>query len=249
MRDAVGRRGEVRAVDEVSLTVHAGEIVGLVGESGSGKSSIALAVCALQVPTSGSVIVAGHDLTRLRGRALRRARADVQMVFQDPVGALDPRQTVGKGLNELRKLHPERTAGVTDDELLCDVGLDAAILGRLPHQLSGGQAQRVSLARALMLQPVLLVADEPTSALDVSVQAQILKLLDDLRRSRGLGILFISHDLAVVRQVCDSAHVMRHGKLVESGEPSILFSEATHPYTRQLIASVPGASAVLADFV
>ena len=249
VRGAMARRGEVRAVDGVDLTVRRGEIVGLVGESGSGKSSVALTACALQRPTSGTVQVAGRDLTKMRGSALRRARADVQMVFQDPVGALDPRQSVGRGFAELRKLHPERTAQSTDVEILRSVDLPSEILGRLPHQLSGGQAQRVSLARALMLQPIVLIADEPTSALDVSVQAQILTLLDEMRAERHLGILFISHDLAVVQQLCSVAHVMRHGKIVESGTPDRLFRQPQHPYTQQLVAAVPGAHAVLAGGV
>jgi peptide/nickel transport system ATP-binding protein len=236
-----GRFGQraVTAVDGVSLRVERGEIVGLVGESGSGKTSVGLGVCALGRVTDGDIRVAGHDLRRLHGQALRAARADVQVVFQDPHACLDPRQTVGAGLRELRALHPKR-AIQSDAEVLELVDLASALLTRVPHQLSGGQAQRVAIARALLLQPKLLVADEPTSALDVSVQAQILALLGSLCRTENLGVLFISHDLAVVAQICARAYVMYRGRIVEHGPPGQLFLRPQDAYTRQLVSAIPG---------
>lgn len=241
---ARGRRGEpVVAVDEVSLTVARGEIVGVVGESGSGKSSLAMAVAGVGRVTSGIILVSGSAVNRqLQGDA----RAQVQVILQDPHGSLDPRQSVRKGLRELRSIHPKRTDWITDEELLGKVGLTSDMLDRLPHQISGGQAQRVGVARALLLRPSLLLADEPTSALDVSVQAQILQLLRDLRDEEGLTILFISHDLAVVRALCDQVHVMLRGKVVESGPTSEVFDRPRHEYTRKLLDAIPGrpASAV-----
>lgn len=242
-----GRGSEVHAVDGVSVHVEPGEIVGLVGESGSGKSTLAMSICALGPVTSGSIDVAGHRLNELRGKALRHARADVQMVFQDPHGSLDPRQRIGSGLAELRRLHPHRPVEQDDATVLAQVGLAPGMAQRLPHQLSGGQAQRVSLARAILLQPELLVADEPTSGLDVSVQAQILDLIRHLRDHRRLGVLFISHDLAVVRELCDRAYVMQHGKVVEQGDPARMFTSPEHPYTRRLVDAVPGRGARLME--
>jgi ABC-type glutathione transport system ATPase component len=237
----------VPAVRGVSIVVAPGELVGIVGESGSGKSSIALAVAGIGRVTSGAIRILGKDRTKLRGGRLGRAeRADVQMVFQDPYSSLDLRQTIRSGLAELRHLHPGRTDWITDEELLRSVGLQANLLQRYPHQLSGGQCQRISIARALLLKPTVLVADEPTSSLDVSVQAQILNLVLDLQSARGFGVLFISHDLGVVRQVCERVYVLQSGVVVEEGVTETVFASPSEPYTQRLIASIPGRRAGLA---
>jgi ABC-type dipeptide/oligopeptide/nickel transport system ATPase subunit len=232
------RRSANTAVDGVSIFAEQGEIVGVVGESGSGKTSLAMAVGGLGRITSGTIDVAGVTPSP---KMSREQRAAVQMVFQDPHGSLDPRQSIGRGLKELRKLHPKRTNWVTNEELLAKVGLGERILPRLPHQISGGQAQRVSIARALLLRPSLLLADEPTSGLDVSIQAQIVRLLKQIRDEEGLTILFISHDLAVVRAICDRVFVMKDGKVVEEGSTEQVLERPQHPYTRMLMAAVPGA--------
>lgn len=240
------RREAFRAIDDVSVQIAAGEIVGLVGESGSGKTTLALAACGVGKVTSGSVLAAGHEFSQLRGAARRAAHADVQMVFQDPMVSLDPRQRIGDGLDELRQVHPNRTSRFTNEQLMERVGLAPDILRRIPSQVSGGQAQRVSITRATMLQPKLLVADEPTSGLDATVQDQILRLFRWFREAEGLAILFVSHNLAVVRQLCDRALVMRQGKIVEQGDPDALFENPIHEYTRQLVGAVPGKHARLA---
>ncbi|MDR7084842.1 ABC-type dipeptide/oligopeptide/nickel transport system ATPase subunit [Arthrobacter ginsengisoli] len=234
-----GRRGRPAntAVKKLNLTAGAGEIVGVVGESGSGKTSLAMAVVGFGRITSGSITV---DAVVPGPRMSLDERASIQMVFQDPHGSLDPRQTIGSGLDELRKLHKKRTSWISDEDLLSRVGLSTEVLTRLSHQISGGQAQRVSIARALLLRPSLLLADEPTSALDVSVQAQILRLLKNLRDNEGLTILFISHDLAVVRAVCDRVYVMKTGEVVEFGSTHEVLEHPKHPYTQALLAAVPG---------
>ena len=235
---ARGRRGQpVVAVDGVSLSVPPGQIVAVVGESGSGKTSLAMAVAGVGRVSAGEITVAGKQAGR---KLTGDARAEVQVVLQDPHGSLDPRQTVRRGLRELRRIHPKRTSWTTDEDLLIKVGLTTDMLGRLPHQISGGQAQRVAIARALLLRPSLLLADEPTSALDVSVQAQILRLLLHLRDTEGLTILFISHDLAVVRALCDKVHVMLRGKVVEEGTTADVFDHPQHEYTRKLLDAIPG---------
>lgn len=234
------RGGGFRAVDGVSFEVASGEVMGLVGESGSGKTTVAMAAAGLGRVTSGSVRVNGTDMTRLRGRALRRFRAEIQVVFQDPHGSLDPRQTVRSGLRELRTLHRDRTGWITDEELVHRVGLAENILDRLPNEVSGGQAQRVSIARALLLRPSVLVADEPTSALDVSIQAQIIELLASLAQREAVSILFISHDLSVVRQLCDRICVMKNGAIVEHGTTEAVIGAPTHQYTTALIGALPG---------
>jgi ABC-type glutathione transport system ATPase component len=231
---------DVVAVGGVTLTVGEGEVVALIGESGSGKTSLALAAAGLGRVTSGSVRVLGEDLTRLRGRRLRHRRADVQVVFQDPHASLDPRQRVASGLRELRKLHPERTAWIGDGELLGKVGLTPEILTRLPGEMSGGQIQRVVVARALLLRPRLLLADEPTSALDVSVQAQILNLLLSLKETEGIAVLLVTHDLGIVRHTADRVYVMRDGVVVEHGETEAVLTAPHDAYTNRLIAALPG---------
>jgi ABC-type glutathione transport system ATPase component len=241
-----GKKASFDAVHRVSLKVLPGEIVGLVGESGSGKTSLSLAVCALGKISQGTIRVAGNDLSSLKGRKLRAARANVQMVFQDPHSSLDPRQRIGDGLEEIRNLHSGRVGEISDEELLSKVGLNPGILSRLPSQISGGQAQRVSIVRAMMLNPTLLVADEPTSGLDATVQAQIIELFRVFRNELGLSILFVSHNLAVVRELCDRAYVMKSGVIVEDGDAASLFENPVHEYTKMLISAVPGKTAELA---
>ena len=232
----------VRALDGVSFRVEAGRSLGIVGESGSGKSTLARLVMALDRPTAGHVRMQGRDLNALGVRELRDARRDFQMVFQDPYGSLDPRQRIARIVAEPiealglagRAERRERAA-----EALAAVGLRATDLDKYPHEFSGGQRQRIAIARALITRPKLIVADEPVSALDVSVQAQVLNLLQDLQQQHGLGYLLISHDLAVVQQLCDEVVVLYQGQIVERGTPAQLFSDAQHPYTRALVAAVP----------
>jgi len=234
----------VQAVNGVSFTVAAGRSVGIVGESGSGKSTIARMVMALDTPTSGSVRLLGRDLHRLSRTELRAARRDFQMVFQDPYGSLDPRRTVERIVAEplealadaSRAEQRERAA-----ESLVAVGLRATDLAKYPHEFSGGQRQRIAIARALITRPRLIVADEPVSALDVSVQAQVLNLMQDLQQQYGISYLLISHDLAVVNHLCDEVCVVFKGRIVERGEPQQLFAQAEHPYTRALLSAVPRA--------
>ena len=232
---------EVAALRGVSFDLHAGTSLGIVGESGSGKSTLARLVMALEPPTSGRVTLLGRDLHALTPGELLAARRDFQMVFQDPYGSLDPRQRIGQIVSE--PLPPlqvaERSERVADT--LEAVGLRAADVARYPHEFSGGQRQRIAIARALITRPKLIVADEPVSALDVSVQAQVLNLLQDLQARYALTYLFISHDLAVVDHLCDEVAVMRAGEIVERGPPQVLFRHAEHPYTRALIAAVPQA--------
>jgi peptide/nickel transport system ATP-binding protein len=234
----------VRALQGVSFTLQAGRSLGVVGESGCGKSTLARLVMALEAPTAGSVTMAGRDLHALNAAELRRARADFQMVFQDPFGSLDPRQSVGRIVAEPLQaqggvpLAQQRTRAA---EMLEAVGLRAADLAKYPHEFSGGQRQRIAIARALVTKPKLIVADEPVSALDVSVQAQVLNLMQDLQDTLGVTYLFISHDLAVVDLVCDEVIVLYQGRIVEQGDPDTLFRAAAHPYTRLLMSAVPQA--------
>lgn len=231
-------------VDDVSLRVGAGEIVGVVGESGSGKTTLAMAIAGLAThvgaSVSGELDVVGCDPYHADRARMRQMRADVQVVFQNPHASLDPRQSVRAGFGELRGLQPERTAWTTDEQLMERVRLDPALLDRYPHQLSGGQAQRVCIARALLFRPRLLIADEPTSGLDVSVQARVLQLLLDVRERDGIAMLFISHDLSVVRLLCDRVHVMRGGRVVEAGATAQVLSAPEDEYTRTLLAASPG---------
>jgi len=234
--------GEVfRAVDHVSLRIDPGASVAVVGESGSGKTTLAMAATGLGPRGEGDIRLLGHSLKTIGKRELRRLRPEVQVVFQDPHGSLDPRQSVRSGFRELRGLQPERTSWISDTDLLGRVRLAPELLDRFPHQLSGGQAQRVCIARALLMRPRLIVADEPTSGLDVSVQADVLNLLREIRTTTGAALLMISHDLAVVRSVCDSVHVMFRGQVVESGPCEKVFATPENDYTRELLAAMPGA--------
>jgi peptide/nickel transport system ATP-binding protein len=232
----------VRALDGVSFRVEAGRSLGIVGESGSGKSTLARLVMALDRPTSGHVRMQGRDLNALGVRELRDARRDFQMVFQDPYGSLDPRQSVARivaepiaALGLAGRAERRERAG----EALAAVGLRPTDLDKYPHEFSGGQRQRIAIARALITRPKLIVADEPVSALDVSVQAQVLNLMQDLQQREGISFLLISHDLAVVNHLCDDVVVLLKGRIVEAGPPERLFRDAQHPYTRRLLAAVP----------
>jgi peptide/nickel transport system ATP-binding protein len=236
--------GKVHALNGVSFTIRAGHSLGIVGESGSGKSTLARLVMALDHPTSGRVRMLGRDLHALPKEELRQARRDFQMVFQDPYGSLDPRQTVERIVTEplsaqggVTRADQHRRAS----EALQAVGLRSNDLGKYPHEFSGGQRQRIAIARALVTRPRLIVADEPVSALDVSVQAQVLNLMQDLQAEFGITYMLISHDLAVVQHLCEDVAVLWQGRIVEQGPPERLFTAAEHPYTRTLLAAVPEA--------
>ncbi|MBS4754551.1 ABC transporter ATP-binding protein [Nocardioides sp. zg-ZUI104] len=231
------------AAKDVSLSLAESEILGLVGESGSGKSTTGMAIAGLVKAAGGEIRLLGRRSVGRSGARQRLAGADVQVIFQDPHAALDPRQRIGNGFKELRKRHRERASWITDEELMELVGLRADLVDVLPHQLSGGQAQRVCIARAILVRPRVVIADEPTSALDVSVQAQILALLKRLAQEQQIGILFISHDLAVVRGLCRNVLVMKDAQVVESGPTDRVLTSPEHDYTRRLLAAVPGTRA------
>ena len=242
IRNLSVRYGPVRAVDQVSLDIPAGPYgLGLVGESGSGKTTIGRAVLRL-VPATGQVLFEGTDVTALGGRALKGYRRAVQVVFQDPDNSLDPRMRVGAAIAEALSAHrivPRRLLGEQAAVLLREAGLDPGLAARYPHQLSGGQRQRVAIARALSVQPRLLVLDEPTSALDVRTQARILKLIGRLREERSLSYLLISHNFAVVSELCEQTAVLYLGRVAESGPTQELLAAPAHPYTRALRSAVP----------
>ncbi len=239
---AVGGR-TIHAVSGVTLEIARGETLGLVGESGCGKSTLGRAVLQLRPAASGRVLFDGEDLTAIRGEALRRMRRRAQLIFQDPIASLNPRRRIGDIVAE-----PLVIAGYNDPkkrhELVCEVltavGLDPAlVMNRLPHEFSGGQCQRISIARALVLNPEFIICDEPVSALDVSIRAQILNLLEEMKARFGLTLLFIAHDLAVVKAVSDRVAVMYLGRLCEVGPPAQLFAKPAHPYTALLIEAIP----------
>ena len=237
-----GYRAAVQAVTDVSLAIGRGEAVGLVGESGSGKSTIGRLLLGLIAPSGGRVLLDGVDLSRIGGAELGRLRRRTQLVFQDPYSSLDPRRRVGAQIADGLAIHKladrgERRGRV--EALLAQVGLPAAHADRYPHEFSGGQRQRIGIARALATGPEFLVADEPVSALDVSVQAQVLALLADLRTRLGLGLLFISHDLAVVRSLCDRVAVLYLGRIMEEGPAAAVLDRPRHPYTRALLSAAP----------
>lgn len=233
----------VKAVDGVSLSIHQGEILGLVGESGCGKSTLSRTIMQLIPATSGAVILDGINLSTLPRSQVRKRRLDFQMIFQDPYASLNPRMTVYSTLAEaIKQRHPKLSGEDLDQHiasLMQRVGLDQRFVRKYPHEFSGGQRQRIAIARALAPEPKLIIADEPVSALDVSIQSQILNLLLELRKELNLTMIFISHDLSVVRYIADNIAVMHHGKIVEYGEAEELFNKPKHSYTQTLLDAIP----------
>lgn len=238
---AVGKQ-TIQAVTDVSFDVARGETLGLVGESGCGKSTVGRAIMQLPPPTAGSVLFNGQDMTALSGEALRQTRTGLQMIFQDPISSLNPRRRVRDIIAEGLTIWARDNAGARVEEVMTAVGLDAGSAGdRRPHQFSGGQCQRICIARSLALDPEVLICDEPVSALDVSVQAQILNLLEDMKARYHLTMVFIAHNLAVVKNISDRVAVMYLGKLCEIGNTDAIYAQPAHPYTRALLASIPDA--------
>jgi oligopeptide transport system ATP-binding protein len=237
--------GAIQAVDGISFNIYQSETLGLVGESGCGKSTTGLAVLQLQALTAGHVRYAGQDLATLNEAQMRKMRRHMMMIFQDPYSSLNPRMTVGSIIGEPLNVHQIGTSQERAErvqELLQLVGLNPAFINRYPHEFSGGQRQRIGIARALSTQPSFIVADEPISALDVSIQAQVVNLLDDLKKQFGLTYLFIAHDLSMVRYISDRVAVMYLGKIMELGERNSLFDQPLHPYTHALLSAVPVAN-------
>ncbi|MDD3213133.1 MAG: ATP-binding cassette domain-containing protein [Eubacteriales bacterium] len=242
--EAIQRRPKryVKAVDDVTLTVYRGECLGLVGESGCGKSTLARTIIRLYDPTKGKIIIDGTDITRLNGKALRTVRPKMQMIFQDPYSSLNPRMSVKEILGEILRVHKMVPSNKVEEriyELMAMCGLSADYASRFPGEFSGGQQQRVGIARALALQPEFIIADEPVSALDVSIQAQIINLLGDLQQQLGLTLLFISHDLRVVRYITHRVAVMYLGSVMELGPSEDVFTHPYHPYTSVLTKAAP----------
>lgn len=232
----------IKAVDDVTFSVYRGETLGLVGESGSGKSTTGRTILQLYRPTSGSVKFQNQELTSMKGDQLRRLRREMQMIFQDPYASLNPRMNVGRIVSEPLVVHGIGNAQERKDKvasLLERVGLNPYFINRYPHEFSGGQRQRIGIARALALDPSFIVCDEPISALDVSIQAQVVNLLQDLQRERDLTYLFIAHDLSMIRYICDRVAVMYLGKIVEIGPTDAVYDNPQHPYTKLLLSAVP----------
>lgn len=238
----------VQAVTDISFDAARGETLGLVGESGCGKSSVGRAIMQLPPPSAGAVMFKGQDMTALKGEALRQTRTRLQMIFQDPISSLNPRRQVRDIIAEGLTIWGRDNSAARVDEVMTAVGLDAASAGdRRPHQFSGGQCQRICIARSLALDPDVLICDEPVSALDVSVQAQILNLLEDMKARYHLTMVFIAHNLAVVKNISDRVAVMYLGKLCEIGNTEAIYAQPAHPYTRALLASIPDADPFVRD--
>lgn len=237
------KMGEIKAVDGIDFALYFGHVLGMVGESGSGKSTSGRAAIRLIEPTEGEIYFRGENFLTLSGPQLKKARREIQIVFQDPYASLNPRKSIGYSIGEALLYHQlvanreEMRERVV--EVLHKVGLSADAMDRYPHQFSGGQQQRICIGRAIALQPKLIVCDEAVSALDVSVQAQILNLLMELKETMHLSYLFISHDLSIVRHLCDEVAVMKEGKIVEYGDVDQVFHQPNHPYTQKLLASIP----------
>ena len=238
-----GAKGAVKAVDGISFDLNPGETLGIVGESGCGKSTLGRAILRLTKPTDGTVVWLGKDFFALDKASLRKARRELQIIFQDPLASLDPRMTVGAIIaRPLRTFHPELSRAETDarvKEAMAQVGLAPEMMRRYPHEFSGGQCQRIGIARAMILRPKLIVCDEPVSALDVSIQAQIINLLRKLQRELGLSLLFISHNLSVVRHISHRVMVLYLGKVMELAERDAFYANPMHPYSKALISAIP----------